>query len=231
MKWEPVAAMIALLALGVWIVLGPSIQYQTRPGAELSRLQIGSVRGEVEAVRDAQGAYSFRMLFRSGEVTRVWNADEFKREFGEATYSSLTQSSGDLLFRALNVTSWSGVIWVLVGLGGQLAFAGRWLIQWWVSEKRRESHIPASFWWTSMVAGAILFAYFAWRQDLVGVLGQTSGIVVYARNIRLIRKKARRDARAATVAAAPANPVEQLPATGTPPPPAECKTDDAIPLA
>jgi lipid-A-disaccharide synthase-like uncharacterized protein len=41
----------------------------------------------------------------------------------------------------------------------------------------------------------MLFIYFAWRQDPIGVLGQTSGVVIYARNIRLIQKRRRREAR------------------------------------
>lgn len=195
MKWEPIAAMLALLALGVWIVYGPSIRYDTRPGAELSRVQIGHVRGELETVRDEAGSYSFRFLYPGRPASGVLTAEQFTGIFGAEVYQNAVETSGHVAFRILNVTSWTGAVWVLVGLGGQLAFAGRWLIQWFISEKKRESVIPASFWWTSMLAGAVLFAYFAWRQDIVGVLGQVSGIVVYARNIRLIHKKRRRDAR------------------------------------
>jgi lipid-A-disaccharide synthase-like uncharacterized protein len=35
----------------------------------------------------------------------------------------------------------------------------------------------------------LLALYFIWRLDLVGVLGQSSGIVIYARNIRLLYKQ------------------------------------------
>lgn len=215
MKWEPLAAMGALLALGVWIVIGPSVRYDTRPGAALSRLQIGNVRGELETVREPGGDHSFRLLYRDGSKSRVLAGAEMKDLLGPANYQAAVDNAGNTLFRLLNVTSWGGMVWVVVGLGGQLAFAGRWLIQWFVSERRRESYIPASFWWTSLCAGVILFAYFAWRQDLVGVLGQTSGIVVYARNIRLINKKARRDARP------PRPPLEAPHAPSAPPHAAE----------
>ena len=43
----------------------------------------------------------------------------------------------------------------------------------------------------------MLFTYFVWRQDFVGVLGQSTGVVIYARNIRLMykqKRRARRDA-------------------------------------
>jgi len=65
-----------------------------------------------------------------------------------------------------------------------------------VSEKQRESVVPEAFWWLSLVGGVFLFVYFVWRQDIVGVLGQSSGVVIYARNLWLIRKRRRRLARA-----------------------------------
>ncbi|MCC6428545.1 MAG: lipid-A-disaccharide synthase N-terminal domain-containing protein [Phycisphaerales bacterium] len=86
-------------------------------------------------------------------------------------------------------------MWVAIGFSGQLAFSFRMLIQWWVSEKRRESHVPMAFWLWSLVGSVMLFAYFIWRQDPVGVLGQCTGLVVYARNLRLIHKTRRRAAR------------------------------------
>jgi lipid-A-disaccharide synthase-like uncharacterized protein len=66
------------------------------------------------------------------------------------------------------------------------------MIQWIVSERQKQSVVPEAFWWLSLAGGIALFAYFAWRQDIVGVLGQTSGVVIYARNIRLIHKRRRR---------------------------------------
>ena len=44
----------------------------------------------------------------------------------------------------------------------------------------------------AVVGGVMLFSYFVWRQDFVGVLGQSTGIVIYARNLRLIYKHRRR---------------------------------------
>ncbi|MEL7472603.1 MAG: lipid-A-disaccharide synthase N-terminal domain-containing protein, partial [Planctomycetota bacterium] len=69
--------------------------------------------------------------------------------------------------------------------------------QWVVSEKKRQSVVPEAFWWLSLVGGAALFTYFVWRRDIVGVLGQSTGVVIYARNLRLIHKQRRRERRAA----------------------------------
>ncbi|MCC6677363.1 MAG: lipid-A-disaccharide synthase N-terminal domain-containing protein [Phycisphaerales bacterium] len=104
------------------------------------------------------------------------------------------------VFKLLNITSWASVAWVVMGLAGQLAFSGRMLLQWFLSEKRGQSVVPEVFWWLSLAGGAMLFAYFVWRRDLVAVLGQTSGLVIYARNLRLIGKHKRRAARAGQAA-------------------------------
>ncbi|MBL8747241.1 MAG: lipid-A-disaccharide synthase N-terminal domain-containing protein [Phycisphaerae bacterium] len=86
-------------------------------------------------------------------------------------------------------------MWVALGFGGQIAFSGRMLLQWFVSEREKQSIVPSAFWWMSLIGGAMLFAYFVWRQDVVGVLGQSSGLVIYGRNIRLIHKRKRRETR------------------------------------
>ncbi|HHN79091.1 MAG TPA: lipid A biosynthesis [Phycisphaerales bacterium] len=95
-----------------------------------------------------------------------------------------------------NITDWGNFAWVTLGLAGQVAFFGRMLVQWITSERRGESVVPELFWWLSLMGGVCLFTYFVWRVDFVGVLGQSTGVVVYARNLRLIYKKKRRTASA-----------------------------------
>ncbi len=210
MKWEPFAAMALVLLLGLWLVLGPveSLHHiDTRPGAEIRRVLIAGSRGVVETAPDPlTGDPSFRVLFRDGWESPVLSGPEFRRVFGDDVYRRCVGGGENWLFRALNITSWVSLAWVAVGLAGQLAFSGRMLLQWLVSEHHRRSVVPAPFWWLSLAGGVALFAYFAWRQDLVGVLGQSTGIVVYARNLRLISKQQRREARAADAAAQPTTP-------------------------
>lgn len=230
MKWEPPALMVLLLLLGVWIAYGPTIRYNVRPGATTSKVNFGGVKGELEILtvpagpQDPTGNGSrteLRVLYSDGTTSRTWSAEEFAKDFGPAALASAQEASGNWLFRTLNVTTWWSVAIVGVGLIGQLAFSGRWIVQWIVSEKRRDSVVPESFWWFSFAGGAILFAYFAWRQDIVAVLGQTSGVVVYARNIRLLRKARRRAAREAQVklGTPPAGPSgeDRMPLTPTMP--------------
>lgn len=204
MKWEPPALMVLLLLLGVWVAYGPTMRYNVRPGATTSKVNFGGVKGELEILTvpaefpgppGKSSRTELRVLYADGTTSRTWSAEEFAKDFGPAALASAQEASGNWLFRTLNVTTWWSVAIVGVGLIGQLAFSGRWIVQWIVSEKKRDSVVPESFWWFSFIGGAILFGYFAWRQDIVAVLGQTSGVVVYARNIRLLRKARRRAAR------------------------------------
>jgi len=78
-------------------------------------------------------------------------------------------------------------LWLLLGLGAQAFFAGRFLVQWIVSERRRRVVIPRSFWYLSLAGSALLLVYAIHRRDPVFILGQAAGLVVYARNLVLSR--------------------------------------------
>jgi lipid-A-disaccharide synthase-like uncharacterized protein len=200
-KWEPVAAMIALLFVGFWLVTQPDVE-KKHDGYVVDVL-IANERGIIEAYTpDGASAPLFRLALRNGHE-RDLTVQEVDGMFGKKVLATLTNRPSNVVFRLLSITSWTSLIWVAVGFGGQVLFAGRTLVQWFVSEKERKSVVPAIFWWMSLVGGVSLFAYFAWRQDMVGVLGQCSGVVIYARNIRLIYKHKRRAEEA--LAAAPAN--------------------------
>jgi len=80
-------------------------------------------------------------------------------------------------------------IWIIIGLVGQLLFFFRFLIQWIVSERKKESVIPVSFWYLSLGGSLILLSYSLWRKDPVFILGQCMGSVIYVRNLILINKK------------------------------------------
>ena len=97
------------------------------------------------------------------------------------------------------LASWLGaetraeLTWVLVGLGGQLLFMMRFVIQWIVSEKAKRSTIPVSFWWLSIGGASILLAYAIYRADPGFILGQSLGFFIYARNLWLIHAEQRAD--------------------------------------
>ncbi|MCH8315104.1 MAG: lipid-A-disaccharide synthase N-terminal domain-containing protein [Planctomycetes bacterium] len=81
---------------------------------------------------------------------------------------------------------------VLFGLTAQATFLGRWIVQWWASEKRGESHVPELFWWLSLAGATMLMIYYVLRGEPVGIIGQSVGWIVYSRNLYLIKAKHRR---------------------------------------
>jgi len=76
---------------------------------------------------------------------------------------------------------------VLLGLVGQGLFSARLLVQWIASERRHASVVPPMFWYLSIAGGVTLFSYAAYRRDPVFMLGQGFGLVVYLRNLWLLR--------------------------------------------
>ena len=79
-------------------------------------------------------------------------------------------------------------LWLVVGFSGQIAFTGRFVLQWLYSEYKKRSVIPVSFWYLSIVGSTLLFAYAIYRQDPVFIVGQAFGAIVYLRNLQLIAK-------------------------------------------
>lgn len=92
--------------------------------------------------------------------------------------------------------------WVVLGLIGQAMFFARFALQWISSERARRSVVPVTFWYFSLAGGLLVLVYGLHRADLVLILGQGTGLVVYLRNLALIRRE-RRTLRLATARPAP----------------------------
>jgi lipid-A-disaccharide synthase-like uncharacterized protein len=75
--------------------------------------------------------------------------------------------------------------WLVVGLVGQALFAGRFLVQWIASERAGRSIVPGVFWWLSLMGSALLLIYAIARRDPVFVVGQSTGALIYCRNLML----------------------------------------------
>lgn len=82
------------------------------------------------------------------------------------------------------------VIWLTVGMLGQLMFTARWFIQWIASEKARRSIVPETFWYFSFVGGLMVLAYGIYRADPVIILGQF-GVFIYGRNLYFLLQQKR----------------------------------------
>jgi lipid-A-disaccharide synthase-like uncharacterized protein len=79
--------------------------------------------------------------------------------------------------------------WLILGFFAQALFASRFIVQWIASERAGESVMPEVFWLLSLAGSGLLLAYAINKKDPVFILGQASGLLVYLRNIHLIRRK------------------------------------------
>ena len=66
-------------------------------------------------------------------------------------------------------------------------FSARFLVQWIVSEKRKKSVVPISFWFLSLFGSFLLLIYAIYKKDIVFTLGQLFGFIVYIRNLLIIK--------------------------------------------
>jgi lipid-A-disaccharide synthase-like uncharacterized protein len=77
----------------------------------------------------------------------------------------------------------SGLIFA-IGLLAQIMFAGRMLVQWFLSEKQKEVVSPKLFWRISLVASMMMCAYGWLRSDAAIIVGQLITYFIYIRNLQ-----------------------------------------------
>lgn len=87
-----------------------------------------------------------------------------------------------------NLSMTSETLWIIIGFVGQSLFFMRFFVQWIASERAGKSVIPNAFWYFSMLGGVTLFVYALWRQDPVFIIGQSTGLFIYARNLYFLHK-------------------------------------------
>src|SRR6185437_2954526 len=78
--------------------------------------------------------------------------------------------------------------WLAIGLGAQLAFASRFLVQWIASERAGKSVVPLAFWFFSVAGGTMTLIYGLVKREPVIIIGQLLSNIIYVRNIMLIWK-------------------------------------------
>ncbi len=79
--------------------------------------------------------------------------------------------------------------WIIFGFFGQMLFGARFFVQWLASEKAKSSVVPVSFWWLSILGALVLLTYAIYRRDPIFILGQSTGIFIYARNLSFTLKR------------------------------------------
>ncbi|HAC21051.1 MAG TPA: lauroyl acyltransferase [Porphyromonadaceae bacterium] len=99
------------------------------------------------------------------------------------------QASYDKLFNQTDLP----LSLILFGSIGQLIFVFRFIYQWWYSSQIQRSVLPFKFWLISLVGASIIFTYGIIRFDIVLMLGQSFGLVVYIRNMILWKNESVED--------------------------------------
>lgn len=75
-------------------------------------------------------------------------------------------------------------MWMVVfGVVGQVLFTLRFIYQWYYSSRIGRSELPAGFWWISLIGALLILSYGIMRLDIVVILGQGFGLLVYGRNL------------------------------------------------
>ena len=73
--------------------------------------------------------------------------------------------------------------WVIFGFAAQFIFFLRFFIQWAASEKAKETTVPVSFWYLSIIGATMILIYAIYRKDIVFMAGQALALVMYTRNL------------------------------------------------
>ena len=80
-------------------------------------------------------------------------------------------------------------LWLLIyGSMGQIIFTLRFVYQWIYSKRKDESLLPIGFWVISLFGSLIIVSYAIYRRDPVLILGQSTRLIAYSRNIYLSRR-------------------------------------------
>ncbi len=86
------------------------------------------------------------------------------------------------------------ILILVVGFAGQAMFFMRFFVQWLYSEKHKRSLIPTAFWYFSLGGSFLLMTYAIFKKDPVFIIGQSTGFIIYTRNLILIRRERREKA-------------------------------------
>src|SRR3954462_883128 len=79
--------------------------------------------------------------------------------------------------------------WTVFGLTANLCFAGRFVLQWWISEKKGRSVIPIGFWYLSLVGGVMMLVYTIHVGKVPLIIGAIFTPFIALRNLTLVRRQ------------------------------------------
>jgi len=177
-RWLFLIELLCLAGVCTWLVL-TWIDWHYHPkGSVEIKLQLSGAMDKTWLF-EKDGQVYYQIILDNGKIEYLTPV-----EFTQRIYKD--RRSRGYYERILNISAPIEVLWVAVGILGQVLFTGRMLVQWLASEKEKASVVPPVFWWMSLVGSTMLLVYFLWREDPVGVLGQAFGWFIYIRNLWLI---------------------------------------------
>lgn len=80
---------------------------------------------------------------------------------------------------------WS--VWKVVGWLGNFIFTSRFIVQWYVTEKKKQVVVPQAFWWLSLVGSLTLLVYSIYQKDSVFIFAYAFSWIPYLRNLMIHR--------------------------------------------
>jgi lipid-A-disaccharide synthase-like uncharacterized protein len=81
---------------------------------------------------------------------------------------------------------WS--FWKAIGWLGNAIFSSRFLVQWYVTEKKKRVVVPQAFWWLSLIGSLTFLCYSIHQQDSVFIFAYAFTWIPYIRNLVIHRR-------------------------------------------
>ena len=79
-------------------------------------------------------------------------------------------------------------LWKVIGWLGTVVFFSRFIVQWYVTEKRKQVVVPQAFWWLSLIGSLLLLSYAFYRRDSVFIVSNLFAWIPYIRNLIIHRQ-------------------------------------------
>jgi lipid-A-disaccharide synthase-like uncharacterized protein len=147
------------------------------------QIKLPDASSQVYLEKESDGGMVYLVRHGNGEIDRATPAEMSQQLYDAAKSGSF-----------LGLSNPAVALWLGIGFFGQVLFTGRMVVQWVASERKGKSVVPPLFWWMSLIGSLMLLAYFFWRRDPIGLLGQAFGSFIYLKNIMWIRNESRQPA-------------------------------------
>jgi len=182
-RWYLIAAEVVFI---VSLCVAAVVMFRNHsPTANSVQVQVKlpDASSQVYLEKESDGSMVYLIRHGNGSVEHATPAEMSQQLFDAGNSGSALGLSNPLV-----------ALWLGIGFFGQVLFTGRMIVQWLASERQGKSVVPPLFWWMSLIGSLMLLAYFFWRRDPIGLLGQAFGSFIYLKNIMWIRNESRQPA-------------------------------------